>query len=134
MYRISFVTDLFNGPQDREESHQVLNIVLNALVQMDMVHLRNHPQTPSLYQSGVRYVEEPPGMEDWRDIPTCLRERQADCEDLACWRAAELNVRQGIAAIPIFGFRNVNGNIVYHVRVQYPNGHIEDPSRILGMR
>ena len=135
MYRISFVTDLFNGVEDREESHQVLNILLNALTQIDMQYLRNHPQTPIIYQSGVRYVEEPPGLEDWRDIPTCLRERQGDCEELACWRAAELNVRQGIAAFPIFGFRTLsNGNVVYHIRVQYPNGYIDDPSRVLGMR
>ena len=134
-YRICFAVDLFNGPQDRVESHKVLNVLLNTLVQIDTLYLLSHPETPSIYQSGVRYVEEPPGLEDWRDIPTCLRERVADCEDLACWLAAEANVRSGIKAVPIFGFRTLsNGNVVYHIRVQYPNGHIEDPSRVLGMR
>lgn len=135
MYRICFAIDLFNGERDRAASHKVLNILLKALVDTDIEYLKDNPQTPSIYQSGVRYVEETPGIEDWRDIPTCLRIRQGDCEDLACWRVAELKVRQGIDAVPIFGFRTLsNGDVVYHIRVQYPNGQIEDPSRILGMR
>ena len=135
MYRICFAIDLFNGPRDRAASHKVLNILLNALVDTDIEYLKDNPQTLSIYQSGVRYVEEPPGVEDWRDIPTCLRERTGDCEDLTCWRVAELRVRHGIHAVPIFGFRTLsNGDVVYHIRVQYPNGQIEDPSRILGMK
>ena len=135
MYRITFVTDLFNGPVDRAESHQVLEILLNALFQIDMAYLRNHPNTPRIYQAGVRYQEEVAPQEDWRDIPTCLRERTLDCEEAACWRAAELNVRDGIKAVPIYSFRTLpNGDVVYHIRVQYPNGQIEDPSRVLGMR
>lgn len=134
MYRICFAIDLFNGPRDRIASHKVLNILLKALVDIDVEYLKDNPQTPSIYQSGVRYVEEPAGIEDWRDIPTCLREREGDCEDFSCWRVAELR-RQGIAAVPIFGFRTLsNGDVVYHIRVQYPDGKIEDPSKILGMR
>lgn len=135
MYRIALVTDLFNGAVDREESHEELQLWLNTLMQMNINFLRRHPQTPYLYQSGVRYIEEPPGLEDWRKISVVLQQMNGDCEDLATWRAAELNVRYGIAARPIFGFRTLpNGDITYHIRVQYPDGKIEDPSRILGMR
>ena len=79
MYRICFAIDLFNGPRDREASHKVLNILLKALVDTDIEYLKDNPQTPSIYQSGVRYVEEQEGIEDWRDIPTCLRVKQGDC-------------------------------------------------------
>lgn len=83
MYRICFAIDLFNGPRDREASHKVLNILLKALVDTDIEYLKDNPQTPSIYQSGVRYVEEQSGVEDWRDIPTCLRIRQGDCLPLS---------------------------------------------------
>ena len=140
-YRITFALGLFNGPADRAESHKALNILLAALTKIDIEYLRDHPETPDIYKSGVRYVEELSGLEDWQDIPTCLVTRRGDCEDLACWRAAELNVRHGIKAYPIYGFRTLpNGNVVYHIRIQYPAvggtgpGRIEDPSRMLGMR
>lgn len=134
-YRVTFAMNLFNGPRDRVSSHKALNVLLAALTQIDIDYLKDNPRTPLLYQAGIRYIEEVPGSEDWRDIPTCLADRQADCEDLACWRSAEVFVRHRIRAVPIFGFRTLsNGTVVYHIRVQYPNGHIEDPSRILGMR
>lgn len=134
-YRITFVLDAFNGPHEQEMSHRYLTHLLEALVLVDAAYLIAHPETPPLYESGVRYEEEPPGQEDWQDIPTCLRMRVGDCEDLACWRAAELVVRQRVLARPTFTFkRRANGGYVYHIQVKLPNGQIEDPSRILGMR
>ena len=88
-----------------------------------------------LYDSGVRYMEEPPGQEDWQDIPTCLKMRAGDCEDLAWWRVAELRVRYGIQAQPTFKcMQRPNGGMLYHIQVQLPDGRKEDPSRVLGMR
>lgn len=139
-YRIRFVTDLFTGPDDTADSEALIQDALNMLTNVDIRYLRTHPNTPLLYESGVRYKEEIPGEEDWQDIPTSLQNRIADCEDLAAWRAAEVNVRYGIPAYPIFSHRTLpNGDIIYHIRVKYPksrmfpNGHIEDPSRVLGM-
>ena len=58
-----------------------------------------------------------------------------NCEDLACWRAAELRVRYGIAAEPTFIWKvRPGGGYLYHIQVLYPDGRIEDPSRRLGMR
>lgn len=137
-YRITFALDLFNPTSPREMSREALNLQLDLLFKIDMLYLRFHPQTPLLYQSGVRYMEEPPGQEDWQDIPTTLRIGMGDCEDLACWRAAELNVKYGIKARPIFREqRRANGTYLYHILVQLPPGYspsIEDPSKILGMR
>src|SRR5512147_814184 len=50
-----------------------------ALMYVDMKYLQAHPEVPGIYESGVRYEEEPPGQEDWQDIPTCLRMGTADC-------------------------------------------------------
>ena len=134
-FRITFSLDLFNGPENRAASFEALEVMLRNLVEIDMIHLRHHPQTPWLYQSGVRYMEEPPGQEDWNDIPTILKLGISDCEDIAAWRVAELRVRQGIDAKPIFRtFPRPDGGVLYHIQVQYPDGTIEDPSKLLGMR
>lgn len=135
MYRITFVINLFKGEQDRSLSHETLQILLFALTAVDVAYLRYTPQAPLLYESGVKYAEEPPGQEDWQDIPTCLQMRVGDCEDLACWRAAELQVRFGIKAHPTFIWKlRPNGGYLYHIQVKWPDGKIEDPSRRLGMR
>lgn len=58
-----------------------------------------------------------------------------NCEDLACWRAAELRVRFGVQATPTFTYKvRANGSYLYHITVRLPDGRIEDPSRRLGMR
>jgi hypothetical protein len=129
------VIDLFKGPEEQKLSHQALGILLRALYLIDCLYLKAHPEVPPLYESGVRYEEEPIGQEDWQDIPTSLKLGVADCEDLACWRAAELTVRHGIQAVPTFTWKvRPNGGYLYHIQVKYPDGSIEDPSRRLGMR
>lgn len=135
MYRITFVLDLFKGPAEQEVSHKALRTMLMALMYIDMSWLQTNPNTPLIYESGVRYEEEPPGQEDWQDIPTALKMRVADCEDLACWRAAELRVRYGVQAFPTFTCKKrANGGYLYHIIVALPDGTTEDPSRRLGMR
>jgi len=134
MYRATFVLDLFHGDADREISNEAMNHMLMALVAIDKDYLRKFPNTPLIYESGVRYVEEPPGQDDWQDIPTTLDAGNGDCEDLACWRCAELQVRFGIHAMPFYHWREgTDGSLTFHIQVQYPNGKIEDPSCILGM-
>jgi hypothetical protein len=59
----------------------------------------------------------------------------SNCEDLACWRAAELQVFEGIRAYPTFLWRaRPRGGALYHIQVRYPDDRVEDPSRRLGMR
>lgn len=135
VFRLTFALDLLNGPDKRKISDRVLGIMLEMLTRIDMVWLEENPSTPLLYQAGVHYQEEPPGQEDWQDIPTCIRMGIADCEDLCAWRAAELRVRFGINAQPVFTHRTrPDGGSLYHILVRLPDGQLEDPSRILGMR
>jgi hypothetical protein len=132
-YRITFVLNFKSGTP---RSHADLLDLLWTLVRIDERYLLEHPETPLLYESGIRYEEEPLGEEDWVDIPSMLlRRRYLDCEDVACWRVAELRVRYGIAAEPYFTSKvKPDGGYLYHILVRYPDGRVEDPSRMLGMR
>lgn len=133
-FRITFALDLFRGDRNRELSHRVLTLLLDTLTEINLEFIRANPRTPLLYSSGVRYMEEPPGQEDWQDIPTSLRMGYADCEDLATWRAAELQAR-GIPAKAVWREqKRPDGSYLYHIVVLWPNGQVEDPSRRLGMR
>lgn len=132
--RITIALDLFNGQNQKALSNKGLNTLLRALTLIDVAYLKSHPGTPKLHDSDIFYREEPPGAEDWQDIPTCLREKACDCDDLGCWRAAELIV-EGIDAWAIAKEHpRPDGGILYHIVTQLPDGRIEDPSRDRGMR
>jgi len=112
----------------------LLKKLLEALAAVNETWLGEHPEAPWLYQSGVRYEEEPPGRDDWQDIPETIALRVGDCEDLGCWRLAELRVRAGERAQAFVKQSVLGSRTVYHVAVQRADGSLEDPSRILGMR
>lgn len=137
MYRVTFVSSLFTA-RTREESGEVLQVMLDALARIDELYLRRHPETPALYNAGVKYMPERLGEEHWQDVPTTLARKIGDCEDLACWRAAELRVRSNINARPCYRYKVVDGPnggpiTLYHILVLRPDGSIEDPSKRLGM-
>lgn len=134
--QIVFSTRLFTGstPEEIASGDRKLRALLGALVLIDLEWLRQHPKTPPLYASGVRYRREPSGQELWQDIPTALAKGWADCEDLACWRVSEVRLRRNIKvrAEPQ-GRRSPDGTLHYHIVVRWPDGMIEDPSKRLGM-
>jgi hypothetical protein len=109
--------------------------VLRALFAINVGQIR-HRMVPPLYESGVRYAREPRGVEEWNDAVTCfvrwkLRRVGSDCEDLACWRAAELVALElDPGARPML--RDVRPGLK-HAVVLRGDGSIEDPSRRLGM-
>lgn len=123
-----------------------LQLALDVLTHLDAITLAHSPTIPPLYQSGVRYARESRLMGDGREVAALdpvsgtVEERfnhlsrvieigAGDCDDLACWRAAELQVRAGIPAraVPV---RSDSG---WHVVVALPDGATEDPSAMLGM-
>lgn len=132
MRSIHLEVDLFASEATRVASEAVLRLLLEALTLSDEIWLRTHPSAPGIYASGVRYKREPDGVEIWQSIPALLSSRFGDCEDLACWRTAELRIR-GIAAQPAFYFRRIGETLLYHIVVRLPDGQIEDPSAKLGM-
>jgi hypothetical protein len=84
---------------------------------------------PPLYSSGVRYDRRDPN-ERWQLPSETFARRRGDCEDLACWRAAELWRRGERASV---GVRRT-GPRVLHAIVVRGDGRVEDPSKRLGMR
>lgn len=105
---------------------------------------------PPLYASGVIYKEDPPGEENWKDCYAIMKDGHGDCDRLAAWRAAELRVA-GIAAEAVLKWQwipravmigtgyparllgNAPGVWMVHCLVRFPDGSVEDPSKILGM-
>jgi len=120
-----------NTDADRARSRKCLLWFLEALVQANRQWLKQHKDTPALYQAGVVYKPEK-GTEIWQDIPNIINSGYGDCEDLASWRTAELQ-SIGVAARPYIKWRRLKNSWMYHATVKLPNGKIEDPSLALGM-
>jgi hypothetical protein len=142
-YQANVTLGLFRGGRDAAEklrdeqlSGEAMRLLLDCLLQIAILELRAFPNIPPVYKSGVKYRvrRSPCGEDAWRDPLSCLEERIADCKDLACWRAAELIVRLGIMAKPVFIRQERPGDgPLYHILVEMPDGSYEDPSIILGM-
>jgi hypothetical protein len=138
MQPIVFAVDLFNRPEDHARSQEALLWLLEGLCKVNQGHLRQKP-FPPIYEAGIRYVRER-GTEEWLDIPHIIEAGGGDCEDLACWRVAEIRENGGYAS-PYVRYRLIDGHYHYHALVQHyrPEGDRlvrtkkEDPSRRLGM-
>lgn len=116
-------------------------VCLETLVRINVWHLRRlaaeGKTVAPLYESGVYYKAEPIGEEEWLDLLTLYKQGFGDCEDLAALRVAELQF-SGIPAVPCIRHKKVNGPkgviTLVHVLVLWPDGHVEDPSKLLGMQ
>lgn len=117
------------------EREPVYELLLGALTAIDFWARAKWP-FPSLLSpyAHVTYEEEPIGSEVWASTPAMFLRGKADCEDMACDRAAEYQLH-GIPARAILQLegKQPTGNL-WHVVVQLPDGSIEDPSAALGMR
>lgn len=83
--------------------------------------------------AALAMVQQVLGGERFRDIGRILEKGRVDCDNLACWRAAELR-QKGIKASPYITWRpRPDGGVTYHVLVRWPDGSTEDPSLLLGM-
>lgn len=114
------------------------------LLQSKSTKINGPAGIPSLYSAGVRYHDDSHldcwkgtcriQEDDWQDLQVCLAKRFGDCEDLSCWRCAELWI-QGINALPfpVLQNRGKDEAQLWHIQVLLPNGTIEDPSARLGM-
>jgi hypothetical protein len=107
-----------------------LHYFLNRLVNVNRYLMRTR-RIPPLYKSGAVYVREKSGKhaEHWQTCEQVARSKKADCEDLACYRVAELAENGEHAMIRL----TLKGK-TWHVAVRRVNGQVEDPSKILGMK
>ncbi len=151
MQPIIFKVALFRGDFDQARSQYSLLWLMEALVRINQSHIRQFKHLakdkevpapyPMLYRAGVHYEPEP-GTEEWLDIPNILATTGgtfpgmwADCEDLACWRTAELREQKNpVKAKPFAKWRlKPDGSYAYHALTLLPDGRLEDPSLVLGM-
>ena len=109
-------------------STSAITAMMEGLTVLDMVLIERRG-LPPLYELGIRYRPEPAGVERWLNADEMQSRRFADCEDLACYRTAELRLR----GVPAIAVTKRTGPKRFHGVVQLPDGRIEDPSRILGM-
>lgn len=133
-------------------------LALNAMVGINEWHIRRSLKRakqglcapiPPLFASGVFYQEDPPGEENWKDCYQVLRDGHGDCDRLIAWRVAELKVA-GIDAEPVLKWQRIprhmmiavghpphtvpaDGIDMVHCMVRFPDGRIEDTSKLLGM-
>ena len=114
MQPVTFKVKLFRDDADRARSQEALLWMLEALCKINEGHLAQKPYPP-LYESGIRYQREE-GTENWLDVPSIIEAGWGDCEDLACWRVAELR-RKGVRAGPYVRYREINGFFHYHALV-----------------
>ncbi len=114
---------------DIHEARSVVQSLVDALTKTNVGYLRDHPNAPLLYNSGVYYCRDDRGREkQWWDIPAVLANRCADCKALAAYRAAELIVH----GIPAEALVTTQDGVLFHVVVRIGTT-IEDPSELLGM-
>ena len=132
MRPIVITAPIFSGDGRREASFSLAAIkaLMEGLCRYNQVYLAAHPgKIPPLYKSGTVYRPER-GTENWCPIPVVLRRKFGDCEDLSCWRVAELRAA-GVAAQPHVIARRVGRRQWRaHAQVLLPGGRVEDPSII----
>lgn len=119
-------------PIEPADIEYALNRMLTTLTDLNVDYLRRHPM-PSIYQTGVRYIGEEVGREEWLAAPWVAMRGGADCEDLCAWRVAELRIAGERGARCFWTRHKSPDSILYHIQVRRGNGSIEDPSAILGM-
>lgn len=125
---IKFPLPLFRDPKHSARDRGILAIYLDALTRTNRAFLSSG-KYPPLLESGVRYRREPRGMEIWSPVPVVLSRGYGDCEDLACWYAAET------AGTPhIIQRRRRGGGLLFHIVTRLPDDRLIDPSKILGMK
>ena len=141
-YRPTFAVDPIGEehPNGVEMALRAMGHLLTALVAIDEDFLRAFPGTPRLYQSGVVYDRmqaevDACGDDAWADIPHILAARAGDCEDLACWRVAELRVVDGLDATVAVLFQPGGDGVtrpkhLYHILVRWPEGLPRYPATV----
>ncbi len=119
---------VFKPGANQVENALTLQNLLEFMVRENMNYLRKHPETPSLYRSGVVYGR----TSWWEPIPALYKRKLGDCKSLTTALCAEYRLK-GIWCRPVHRFiRRADGNTDYHILLETESGW-EDPSAILGM-
>lgn len=115
---------------DIPRGRRFVQAAVTGLTALNVELMKRRPY-PFLYKTGVRYAQDPPGVENWRNADKLLAAKRGDCEDLAAYMAAWLIVNRGTRAF-VYVYRSAPKRL--HAVVCLPStGRVLDPSRKLGM-
>lgn len=138
---------------ERQRSQKALLWLMEGLCRINQDIIKTQKKlgkpVPLMYGADIHYqredgrewwkqgtdLESQP-TELWQDIYTTIARKGGDCEDLACWRIAELRETYNRAAKPLVTYRFAEGAYHFHALlwVKGPSGwRKEDPSAKLGM-
>jgi hypothetical protein len=117
---------VFHAGVNPEHNAKALRRLLDLMVQLNLDYLRDHPDTPDLYRSGVVYARTC----WWEPIPAFYERKKADCKSLAPARSA-FRIRAGYKSRPVFRY-NAQGQL-YHILCEDSELGFDDPSKVLGM-
>jgi hypothetical protein len=102
---VAFCSDSFGSEAAAPYGERSLSCLLWALIFANSGYLLDHPDTPNLYDAGIRWEAEKPqgrtacpegeGQELFLGVRQVLEQGYADCEDVACWRISELRCGRG---------------------------------------
>lgn len=102
----------FQDSTTRAEAETRYLIVLEKLTQIYEAYLKEHPETPPVYESGVvfrsYFADE---NHSFDDIPRMLARKTASADCLAAWRAAELRRKQIPATVFLQHKKRLNGGV-----------------------
>lgn len=102
--------ETFDEDEHDEERHFApIILALQAMIAVNEWHIRRALRRaekglgapfPPLYASGVRYKEDPPGEENWKDCHAVLKDGHGDCVPLST-----LVLRDDYATVPLYSLR-----------------------------
>jgi hypothetical protein len=105
VHDIAICTDAFGDPRTHAYGERFLACMLWGLVFANEATMTVR-RYPALYNSGVKWEAEKPlgvsacrggnGQERFLGVRQVLQDGKADCEDLVCWRVAELRLGVGV--------------------------------------
>lgn len=113
---------------DIRDSDEIKDL-LTGLVLLNLGQLRRGLVPPLSAAPHVRYRREPRGREAWQSAMQTFERGFGDCEDLASWEAASLQLVGQKAFADIIEVRPG----LKHCVVRLEDGSISDPSKRLGM-
>lgn len=133
--QVALFRDHAEDVEEHERSRLSMLYFMEALVAHDRLWLQAYPETPNIYESGVKYeYKDAIGAPAWQDIATTIGRGLGDCKDFACWRVAELRERHGVDCHPVIRWRKVGDTWRFHALVEFEDHSTEDPSLLLGMK
>lgn len=112
----------------------------NASVVLDWLKQSSAPSSvEQAFRKDQALLSKITNGEVFRDIPQIIANGGADCDNLACWRTAEIRHHLGVGAKPYITWRKRDdGGTTYHVVTAWPEGNdqwsSEDSSLLCGMK